>query len=181
LGTCQLLYATGELPVAIDAHRCAINPLQSVRHALGAVYGRTSAAFRAAAEPVYFGLVDLLLKRAATLSDGALIKTHLRATRDAVECLKAAELVDYFRDEYVTRDNTTELEVGSKTAAVVYPIMLSDRLELLIAFPSGLQRFTVSVGAAPFTGTVRNCHRFVQSHTTRPVVSVDGGELCTGL
>ena len=165
--TGRLLHATGDLQGAIDAHRRAIHTLRSMRDEMGSVYGRAGASFRQAAEPVYFGLVDLLLQQSATLSDAAAIEAHLREAQAAVELLKGVELAEYFQDECVARANPSPLEIVSQTAVVIYPIILADRLELLVAFPSGLQRFTVPVDAAQLTDTVHTFRRFVQSRTTR--------------
>ena len=163
----RLLRATGDLPGAIDAHRRAIHTLQSIRHEMGSIYGRAGASFRQAAGPVYFGLVDLLLQQSATLTNDAVMETRLREAQDAIELLKAVELADYFQDECVARANKAQLDIVSQTAVVIYPIILADRLELLVAFPSGLRRFTVPVGADELTRTVRTFRRFVQNRTTR--------------
>lgn len=135
--------------------------------AIESIYGRAGASFRQAAEPVYFGLVDLLLRQASTLSDATVIEARLREAQDAVELLKAVELADYFQDECVARADTAQLDMVSQTAAVIYPIILADRLELLVAFPNGLRRFTVPVEADELTRVARTFRRLVQSRTTR--------------
>ena len=72
--------------------------------------------------------------------------------RNTVELFKVAELQDYLQDQCVQAAHTTiALEGVSQTAVVVYPILLPDRTELLVSLPTGLERFTVPVGADTVT------------------------------
>ena len=46
------------------------------------------------------------------------------------------------------RSRVTRLDTVSKMAVVVYPIVLPDRIEVLVNMPAGLKRFSVPVTAA---------------------------------
>jgi tetratricopeptide (TPR) repeat protein len=97
---------------------------------------------------------------------------HPRAARrgpDVVESIKVAELRDYFRDDCVDTAlaRVTQLDVVSPTAAVVYPILLPDRTELLVTLPSGLRRFVVPVGETAMTREVRQFRQMLERRTTR--------------
>jgi CHAT domain-containing protein len=50
---------------------------------------------------------------------------------------------------------------------VVYPIILPDRIELLVSLPSGLKRVAVPVGAERLTREVRQFRRMLEKRTTR--------------
>ncbi|MBM3226936.1 MAG: tetratricopeptide repeat protein, partial [Candidatus Tectomicrobia bacterium] len=160
--TGRLRKALGDNDGAIAAYRRAVETLQSFRSEIA--QGRGS--FREVVGPVYFGLVDLLLQRADTLGEGA--QPYLREARDAVELLKAAELQDYFQDECVdaARARSTTLDAVSQTAVIVYPILLPDRLELLLGLPTGLERVAVPVSAAQVTQTVRELRYLLEKRTT---------------
>jgi CHAT domain-containing protein len=56
-------------------------------------------------------------------------------------------LRDYFRDDCVDAFSytTVELDEISKTAVVIYPILLKDRMEILVTLPTGLKQVTVPV------------------------------------
>src|SRR5581483_1951004 len=84
------------------------------------------------------------------------------------ELLKADELRNYFGDECVdaARYRITSLEAVAATAAVVYPVILADRLELLVSLPDGLHRVAVPVGAEPLTREVRALRYFLEKRTT---------------
>ena len=83
------------------------------------------------------GLPILLLSPIA----GVIVERNVMdgmAALSGAELFKVAELRDYFRDDCVdiALSKTTKLDVVSSTAAVIYPILLPDRTELLISLPA---------------------------------------------
>ena len=82
---------------------------------------------------------------------------------------KAAELRDYFRDDCVDTAlaKITTLDVVAQTAVVIYPIVLSDRTELLVSLPNGLKRLSIPVRAETLTEEVRQFRRKLEKRTTR--------------
>jgi CHAT domain-containing protein len=60
-----------------------------------------------------------------------------------------------------------QLDEVSQSAVVVYPILLSDRTELLVSLPGGLQRRVVPVGVTALTEEVRALRRMLEKRTTR--------------
>ena len=165
----RLLRKLGAVDDAISTYRRAVQTLQAVRSELSAAYGGLQAPFRETVGPVYFELVDLLLQRAASLQTAEEVGRYLVEAREAVELLKAAELRDYFRDDCVDTllSKLTSLDVVSRTAVVVYPILLPDRTELLVSLPTGLKRVSVPVGAAAMTREVRALRQKLEKRTTR--------------
>src|SRR5262249_16694760 len=91
----------------------------------------------------------------------------LAQAQDTVELFKAAELQDYFKDECVAvaRSRSTTVAEGSKTTAVIYPIVLPDRLELLVSLPTGLKQFVVPVKADALTEEVRAFRNALEDRT----------------
>lgn len=159
----RLLKALGEIDNAIAAYRRAVYSLQSIRNELS-----TEASFRQAIGPVYFELVDLLLQRTDSLQEPGRVESYLSEARDTVELFKAAELRDYFRDDCVdeARAQSTRLDVVSAEAVIIYPVVLSDRTELLVSSPSGLKKFTAPIGAQELTKEVREFRRKLEKRTT---------------
>ncbi len=164
----RLLHALDQLPNALDVYRHAVATVQSIRQELSHSYGKPPTPFRRSTGRLYFEFVDLLLQRAATLREQARIKAYLNEARNTVEQFKAAELQDYFRDDCVdaARSQVTSLDVVSKTAIVVYPILLPDRIELLVSLPSGLQRFVTPVSAQRVTQEIRDLRTKLEKRTT---------------
>ncbi len=167
--TGRLLTKLGSIDDAIGAYRRAVRTLQLIRPELSVSYGASQISFRETMGPVYFELVDLLLQRAASLREPSQVGPYLIEARETVELFKAAELRDYFRDDCVDTalSKITQLDVLAKSAVVIYPILLPDRIELLVSLPTGLKRVLVPVGAETLTQEVRQFRRRLEKRTTR--------------
>jgi CHAT domain-containing protein len=150
--TARLLRALGDIQHAVEAYERAVATVQSMRTELLRGVGRTSTSFRASLGPLYFELADLLLQQVAALeAQGQEVmppqyERYLHQARATVEQFKTAELREYFGDECVdAARSTTALERVSPQAAIVYPILLPDRTELLASLPNGLKHIVVHV------------------------------------
>ena len=167
--TGRLLKVIGETEEAISAYRNCIHTLQSIRQEMSTCYGTPQISFRESVEPIYFGFVDLLLQHSASMNKREQVEPLLMEAREAVELLKVAELRDYFQDECMgaARFRITRLDVVSKTAAVIYPVVLSDRTELLLSLPTGLKRFSIPIRADVLTQEIRKFRQKLEKRTTR--------------
>ncbi len=171
----RVLKALGRPKEAIDSYRQAIVAVQSIRPEVSAAVAedQPDASFRETVGAVYFELADLLLQGSERDADPQHQEAVLREARDTVELFKVAELQDYFQDDCVqaARSHATGLELVSKTAAVIYPIILQDRLEILVSLPSGMVRKTVPVGAEALTDEIRAFRNFLEKRSTREYLS----------
>ena len=136
----RLQKEVGNTTEAIAAYTEAVNNLQDLRSNLVAFDPKVQFDFRERVEPVYRELVDLLLRSQPSQAD-------LILARQIIESLQLVELENFFRqaclepkveiDNLVERDNST---------AVIYPIVLADRLEIIVkSSQSQLLHFTTSV------------------------------------
>ncbi len=164
----RLLKHVATIDDAIAAYRRAVHTLQSIRREITTVYGAPVSSFRDTVGRVYFELVDLLLQRTDSVQDRDRVTAYLVEARDTIELFKAAELRDYFRDECVDTalSKMTRLDAVSPTAAVIYPILLPDRTELLLSLPTGLKRVSVPVTAEALTRVVRQFRLALEKRTT---------------
>ena len=93
-----------------------------------------------------------MLQRAARLNDAESEKeTSLKKAIETIERFKTAELQDYFQDECVVNSQSkrTLLDKGiAPFTAVVYPILLPDRTEILLNLPQGIQQFIIPIPAS---------------------------------
>ncbi|MBH9575686.1 CHAT domain-containing protein [Inhella proteolytica] len=94
-------------------------------------------------QPLYLGLVDGLLQQARARQQD---QDLLRRARDALEQLRQAEIQDYLGD----RCEVDALKGGQSQAlpsgsAAIYPVLLDDRLELLVEDSRGLALFRSTV------------------------------------
>lgn len=156
----QILREQGNIDDAIKFYRRAVYNLQNIRDdmPLGLI-GNTS--FRDVIGPVYFELADILLMHAKHSNNPADVQEKLIEAQATIETLKTAELQDYFQDDCVTglQSKLSGLNTIGNNTAVFYPIILPDRIELLLTTETGISQYTVKVSSPTITEEV---HKFRQ-------------------
>ncbi len=164
----RILKAKGDNKSAIPAYQQAVNTLHSIRQDLSAQQSHIRS-FREEIGSIYLELADLLLQANDTLQDGEEYQKNLLAARNVIEQLKAAELQDYFKDDCVSalQQKTKRLDSIGQHTAVVYPILLADRLEIILSIPSGLKRFTLPVNRKTMINEVRLFRQRLENRSTR--------------
>jgi CHAT domain-containing protein len=159
--TGRVLKAMNDLPGATRAYRRAVATLQGIRVDLSSGYMGARASFRERVGPVYLELADLLLRGSHGSVTPERRDALLKDARAAVELLKGAELSDYFEDDCVAefKARSAGIERLAPRTAAVYPIILEDRLEILLSTAESLELYTVPVGAQALTAEVRALRR----------------------
>ena len=137
----RILRANGESAKAIAAYTQSIDTLASLRSDLVAISSEVRFSFRENVEPVYRQLVDLLLQPTTQ----AATQTNLKQAREVIESLQLAELDNFFRDACVDTE-PVQIDQLDPQAAVLYPIILGDRLEVIAALPGQpLRHYTTDI------------------------------------
>ncbi len=116
----------GELTKAIAAYKTSVATLEDLRSDLVALQKEIQFSFREQVEPVYRELAELLL------NNNLLSSADLAQARDVIEALQLAELDNYFQDACLTYE-PKKLQEIDPNAALIYTIVLSDRLEVILA------------------------------------------------
>jgi CHAT domain-containing protein len=162
----RLLTARKQPDEAIVAYRRAVAAMESIRPELAPT--STEKSFRDGSGRLYFELADLLLRQAALQPSSQKEKPFLTEARDVIEKFKGAELRDYFRDECVdaAQSRAGDVEKASKNTAVLYPILLADRTELLVSVHGQLTRVTVPATAATLRKEVGVFRHRLEKRTT---------------
>ncbi|HSL05158.1 MAG TPA: CHAT domain-containing protein [Nitrospiraceae bacterium] len=165
----RLLAATGKLDEAIASYSHATATLRPIRKEVDSAWETDSFSEEDSVRGLFFELADLLLHRASLMGDSPEADPDLRRARDTIETYKAAELRDYFQDDCVDtlQARITKLDTLAAGTAVVYPIVFTDRLELLVSLPNGLKRLSIPVSSATLTQEVRAFRKTVEKRTTR--------------
>ena len=129
----RLLKARGYLTGAIAAYDRAINTLQSLRYDLVAINPEVQFDFRDEVEPVYRQLVELLLQPQGNQTS----QENLQKARETIESLQLAELDNFFREACLDTVSQIDqvIDRQDQTAAAIYPIILPDRLEVILKLP----------------------------------------------
>lgn len=137
----RLLRRAGEVEQAILAYQRAVDHIEAIRQDIPIEYLDGRSSFRTTLEPVYLGLADLLLEKAGRVSPDAQSTLLIRA-RNTVELIKQTELADFLGE----RCSVDSAKSAAKTnpiaphTAVLYPIILDDRVELLVETATGMER-----------------------------------------
>lgn len=141
----RLMQAQGNLSAAISAYTEATTTIQSLRSDLVAISSDVQFSFRDTVEPVYRQFVSLLLQPPG---DGKEVsQENLQAARRAIESLQLAELDNFFRDACLNAQ-AVQVDQIDPHAAVIYPIILPDRLEVIISLPGQpLQHYATTIPA----------------------------------
>ncbi|QIZ71549.1 CHAT domain-containing protein [Oxynema aestuarii] len=123
----EIFKTDNDLPEAIAAYREAVATLQSLRADLVGIDPDVQFSFQESVEPVYRELVGLLLASNPSQDD-------LKQARDTIEALQLAELDNFFREACLDTESV-EIDRIDPTAAAIYPIILRDRLEVILSIP----------------------------------------------
>ncbi len=123
----RILTQQGDTFGAISAYTEAVNTLQSLRTDLAAINPDVQFSFNESVEPVYRQLVSLLLKSNPS-------QQNLIQAREVIEALQVAELDNFFREACLDV-KPQQIDQLDPTAAVIYPIILPDRLEVILSLP----------------------------------------------
>ncbi|MEB3215499.1 MAG: CHAT domain-containing protein [Nostocales cyanobacterium 94392] len=120
----KLYKQQGNKPEAISAYTEAVKSLKALRGDLVAVNPDMQFSFKESVEPVYRELVGLLLDKNPS-------QPELMQARELIESLQVAELDNFFREACI--DKAQQIDKVDPTAAVIYPIILRDRLATIIS------------------------------------------------
>ena len=124
----------GQTETAISNYTNAVKTLQTLRSDLVSVASDVQFSFREQVEPVYRELVDLLLQQGS--------EPNLIRARQVIESLQLEELNNFFREACLTAV-ARQIDQVDQTAAIFYPIILRDRLEVIVSLPKqSLKRYS---------------------------------------
>ncbi|QSJ20041.1 CHAT domain-containing protein [Nostoc sp. UHCC 0702] len=174
----------GDFKGAIAAYTAAFNTLQSLRSDLNANNQDVQFDFLQEVKPVYLELADLLLK--SNLSDDELnslivpnpiitqeksntkkTQKRLELARQVIESLQLAELDNFFQDPCSEAANVAvQIDSIDSTAAVIYPIVLPDRLEVILSVSGkSLQEVVIPISEQEVNETLDRLYDYLDNVT----------------
>ncbi|MEO0948270.1 MAG: CHAT domain-containing protein [Cyanobacteria bacterium J06641_5] len=158
----RLLESQGDRLGAIAAYDEAVALLQTLRGDLIAIDAEARFSFRSEVEPVYREFVSLLL---ATAADSGDEQTYLALARETIEALQVAELVNFFRIDCEI-GQLAQIERLDPQAAIIYPILLADRVEIVLSVPGQpLASYRSEVGRDEFLPKLRRWQAALKNPT----------------
>lgn len=143
----RLQKAQGQEPAALAAYQRAVEQIEAVRQDMPIETEDGLSTFRQILEPVYLGYVDLLLRQSDRQPEATRAADGRRAI-ETFELIRQAELQDFLGDRCAieTVHGASAAPLSTATA-ILYPIILPDRLELLLETPAGIVRRTSPVSS----------------------------------
>ncbi|MEM6403530.1 MAG: CHAT domain-containing protein, partial [Cyanobacteria bacterium P01_D01_bin.116] len=133
----RILRMSGKNQEAISAYDSSIKILKTLRSDLAAINRDVQFDFQESVEPVYREFVDLLLQPESSLNkqkQSQVSQKNLKLARNTLEALQLAELDNFFREACLDA-KPEQIDQIDRTAAVIYPIILNNRLEVIASIP----------------------------------------------
>lgn len=159
---------------AIKAYQQAVTNFRPVQFQMATTgYLNITQTFREKTAPLYFELADLRLQKARATQNVSLRENLLRQARKTIEGFKEAELQDYFQSECLNfgTDCAEWQQILDAQTAVLYPILLPDRLELLLEQRDNLIQATVPVSEKKLRSQVNSFLLSITSHPNQEELS----------
>ena len=145
---------------AILAYEKAYSVLNGLRGNLASLDSNVQFNFRDRVEPVYRQFIDLLLRGDNPSQD------NLEQARQAAEDLQLAELDNFFQDA-CAEPRVVDIETldPRNETAIIYSIMLKDRLEVIAKLPniSGLKHHASPVTPTEIDGVTKTLSELMKS------------------
>jgi len=161
----RVLREQGKREEAIAAYQGAVATLQSLRNDLVAINPEVQFTFGQTVEPIHRELVSLL-----TLEDASdeTRTANLESARQVIESLQQAELENFFREACLDAQPVAIDQIDNR-AAIFYPVILSDRLEVIVRLPDRpLQHHSLPLSQREIEVTVQQLRRQVTRSITPP-------------
>jgi CHAT domain-containing protein len=163
----RIFKAKGEIESATATYKVAFNTLQSLRGNLVAINQDVQFSFRESIEPVYRQLVDLLLQPPNRGEEPS--QANLKQAREVIESLQLAELDNFFRTACLEGQAIPIDQIAQTEAAVIYPIILEDRLDVILSLPQQpLRHYAISVSQEQVEDTLAQLRVNLEKPYTTP-------------
>lgn len=139
----RLLENQGDIPGATAAYTRAVEALESIRADMLTISSDVQFSFRDNVKPIYRGLVDLLLRPPLNPPDQAGEKGRVPSPENLKKAIRATDSLQLAELENFLGCNLSAIksidQVTDPKAAIIYPIILEDRIALIYELPGSQQ------------------------------------------
>ncbi len=158
----QIYRQQNQREMAIAGYQASLASLGNLRSDLATLSKEIQFDFREQIEPIYRELADLLLTNPNPSNQ------DLEKARNAIEALQIAELDNYFQDA-CTIFKERSIQAIDPQAAIVYTVVLPDRLEVIMAMNNSdsndegqvYHHHTALVSQTDLESTVRQLRQYI--------------------
>ena len=154
---------------AATFYRRAIETVQPIRHLLYQSPWPTKS-YEAEQGNMYMEFADLLLQHARVNTQSQVKTELLFEARNVLERQKSEELQDYFKNQCVVEAQSKKIHIDEAIddhTAVIYPVLLSDRTELLVSYQNDIKQYVIDKNEQFVTDQVRNLRVKLEKKRTR--------------
>ncbi|MDJ0533452.1 MAG: CHAT domain-containing protein [Xenococcaceae cyanobacterium MO_207.B15] len=150
----RILQQQGDSAKAIASYNEAIKTLNTLRRDLVATNPDVQFSFREEVEPIYRQLVKLLLDSDDSSQPS---QTTLEQVRNTIESLRRDEIVNFLREDCLVFQ---QADFVDQKAAVIYTIVLDERLEVILSLPGQeLRRYKTNVSSRELESLIAQLRR----------------------
>jgi len=154
---------------AATFYRRAIETVQPIRHLL---YEKPSYAkvYEAEQGNMYLEFADLLLRHASASDQQSLKTDLLLEARNVLERQKTEELQNYLQNQCTIEAQAKAIHIDEaidEHTAVIYPVLLPDRTELLVSYRNNIKQYIINKNEQYVTEQVRNLRVKLEKKRTR--------------
>jgi len=137
----RLLFVKNDIDSSIEMHKKAINTLMPIRSQIYQTSRNKKTNFQIKIKELYTSLIEKKIKQLDKESNQQVLLLEIRKTMDQ---LKQTQLENFYKDECIVRKNKDfeNFDINADSA-VIYPIILSDRLLILLIMDNGIKPFIV--------------------------------------
>lgn len=158
----RVLKQQGQQAGAIAAYTQAVDSLQSLRQSLVSLTPDRQFSYLETVEPVYRELVSLLLD--SSTDQAQLKQSQLKQARALIESLQLAEIDNFFHQACLPAASQS-IDTIDRTAAVLYPIILPDRLAVIVSQPGQpLFHYETRLPQVEIEATLFDLRRYLNPH-----------------
>jgi CHAT domain-containing protein len=174
----RLLQKQGNVANAIAAYDGALKSLQSLRFDLVAINPDVQFSFRESVEPVYREYVELLL-RSGNVAQGDLPQANLLKAREVIESLQLAEVNNFLREACLEPKQQIDRVVDQTSeSAAIYPIILADRLEVILKLPKQpLRHHSIAIAQQDINKTLDELRQDLRKPHTLQTIQASSGKV----
>ncbi len=151
----RLLEEQGDQERAIAAYTGAVQTLKTLRSDLASVNPEVQFSFNDSIDPIHRNLVNLLLTTAPGQPDDP---AKLEQARKVIESLQLEELNDFLQASCLNTQDDISLDqiADEQRVAIVYPILLFNRIEVIVRLPQQpLRRYTSPIPQTELTSLIQ--------------------------
>ncbi|NJP17870.1 MAG: CHAT domain-containing protein [Hydrococcus sp. CRU_1_1] len=158
--------ANGKTKDAIAAYNAAVATLDAVREDLIAIDSEVQFSFRENVELVYRELVELLLIDRNNTQPS---QDNIKKATQIIDSLQLAELENFLSCNLAPLVEISDRQVDPN-AALIYPIILRDRLEIILKLPQSTEfrLYSIAIAASQVEQTLDNLRRELEQPYPSP-------------